>query len=358
MNAPFLTIQLPISRQLSPGAKRSSIVSLNDGGYLLSFEDKPGVIRLDAHLKEVWSRDLQAQKTGYVSSHISANADGSLIAVAGCNDIRIFDAEGNVRWTFPHEPWNHFSGANCFFSADNTLLWIIAPGNPDQLCVVRTADFSILDHYTLEGSRENSYDFMATPDKEKVLIQIAAGQDDATLYLAQLIAGKIVVQELSACNDRIAGNFPPNGKEFATGPHEDEGIEIFAFPSFEKTGSLEQSNLFASATGFADSEDPDTLNYTVLFLNDTTLLAFTRFGRLLLVNRHTMTCVGELLTEGNDIKAYNEDGSVTTDSTAIIEYAGDIVTVQVNGQQLILTYGSGDIRWHDLSPLKGLAALT
>lgn len=360
MSATFLEIALPISQQLSPGIKRPNIISLTDGGYLLSFEERSEVIRLDRNLKEVWRRDLQAQKSRYVSCRISANADASLIGVSGPNDIRIFDAAGQLRWTFTHEPWNSCTGANCFFSPDNSLLWIIGPGDPDHLYVIRSADFAMLDHYTLDGQRENNYNFIATPDKEKMLIEVAAGQDDAGLLLVQLTDGKITVQELSSCIDRIAGNFSPNGNEFVTGPHNSEGIEIFTFPSFENTASLEQADLFASAAGYADSEDPDTLNFTVLFLSDTTLLAFTRFGRLLLINRQTMSCMGELVAEGNNIQAYDDNWNVTTDPAAIItEYAGDIVTVQVDLQQrLLLTYGNGDIRWHDLSPLKELPLLT
>ncbi|MGO4291163.1 hypothetical protein [Chitinophaga sp. RAB17] len=358
MSATFLEIALPISQQLSPGIKGASIISLTDGGYLLSFEERPEVIRLDRDLKEVWRRDLQAQNIRYVSCHISANADASLIGVSGYNDIRIFDAAGQLRWTFTHEPWNSFTGANCFFSPDNLLLWIIAPGDPDHLYVIRCTDFAMLDHYTLNGHQENNYNFMATPDKEKVLMEVAAGQDDASLFLIQLTDGKITLQELLSCNDRIAGNFSPNGNEFVTGPHNSEGIEIFAFPSFENTASLEQADLFASAAGYADSEDPDTLNFISLFLSDTTLLAFTRFGRLLLVNRQTMACMGELVAEGNIIQAYDDSWNVTTNPAAITEYAGDIVTVQVDQQRLVLTYGTGDIRWHDLSPLKDLAGLT
>ncbi|HEY9262571.1 hypothetical protein [Chitinophaga sp.] len=359
MSATFLEIALPISLQLSPGIKGASIIFLTDGGYLLSFEERPEVIRLDRDLKEIWRRDLQAQKIRYVGCKVSANANGSLIGVSGYKDIRIFDGTGNLLWTFTHEPWNSFTGANCFFSPDNSLLWIIAPGAPDHLYVIRAADFAMLDHYTLDGHQENNYSLIATPDNEKVLIEVAAGQDDASLLLVQFTDGKIRVQELSACQDRIAGNFSPNGNEFVTGPHNSAGIEIFSFPFFENTAVLEQADLFAAAAGYADSEDPDTLNYTVLFLNDTTLLAFTRFGRLLLIDRQTMTCTGELVAEGNHIQAYDDNWKVTTDpAIPVTEYASDIISVQVaHHQHLVLTYGSGDIRWHDLSPLHNLSVL-
>lgn len=352
MSATFSEIALPISLQLSPGIKRANILSLTDGGYLLSFDERPEVIRLDADLKEIWRRDLQAQKIRYISCYISANADASLIGVSGSDDVRIFDATGQLRWTFTHEPWNSFTGANCFFSPDNSLLWIIAPGDPDHLYVIRSTDFAMLDHYILNGHQEKNYTFIATPDNEKVLIEVAAGQDEGSLLLVQFTDGKIALRDLSSCYDRVAGNFSPNGKEFATGPHNSEGIEIFAFPTFEKTGSLEQDDLFAAAVGYAHSEDPDTLNFTVLFLNDTTLLAFTRFGRLLLIDRPTMTCTGELVAEGNLINAYDDSWNVTTDASAITEYAGNVATVLVDQQQrLLLIFDNGDIRWYDLARL-------
>lgn len=354
MTAPFLKVPLPICQQLSPGINRASILSFRDG-YLLSFEDKPTVIRLDTDLKEIWRKDLQAQRVRYVSCKISANADGSLIAISGCHDVRIYDGNGQLRWTFTHEPWESFAGASCFFSHHDRFLWLIAPGDHDRLYVARTSDFAMVDSYMMEGEQNYNYHFLSTPDPEKILIDAAAGQEDCQLYQVQLKDDKIVLEILDTCNDRVSGNFSPNGLELVTAPHNDEGIALFSFPSFAPSVQLEQDDLFASAEGYPD----DVLQFTVLFLTDDTLVALTHCCRLLLIDRKTMTCTGELLAEGNDIKAYDKSGRETTDPAAIAQYAGQIVSVQLDQQQrLMITYYSGDIRWHEIPVLQGRAVLS
>ncbi|MBO9731359.1 MAG: hypothetical protein J7623_22155 [Chitinophaga sp.] len=323
------------------------MLSFRDG-YLLSFDNKPTVIRLDSGLKEVWRKDLQAGQVRYVSCKVRANEDGSLIALSGYNDVRIYDGNGQLRWTFTHEPWESFAGASCFFSHGNQLLWLIAPGDHDRVYVARTSDFAMVDSCMMGGDQVYHYNFLPTPDPEKILIEAAAGQDDCLLYQVQLKDDKIILDTLHSCNDRIAGNFSSNGQELATAPHYSEGIEVFSFPSFTRSAQLEQDDLFHQAPGYPE----DALEYRVLFLNDTTLVALTRYSRLLLIDRHTMNCTGELLAEGNDIKAYDENGEITTDPAAIVEYMGEITQVQLDRQhRLMITFDSGDIRWYEIPVL-------
>lgn len=353
MAASFRNISLPIYQQLSLGENPAGITTLTNGGYLLNFSTRPEVMLLDASLQEVWRKDLQAQTTHYVTCEVAASPDGKLIALSGEAAVRITDNNGQLLWQYNHEPWYHFLGSGCFFSADAQYMWFVSPGNQDTLHMVRLSDFKIVNSHPLEANQERSYVFHATPDPGKFLLETPAGQDDITLYLVQCSDGNMVVEELVQCNDSVAGNFSPDGKAFVTGPHYDEAIQLFSFPAMEKTAQLSQEALFNINDRYKTAEDPDNVNYTVLFINNDTLVAFTRFGRLLLIDRRTFTCFGELLPEGCDIRAYDADGRPTTDPAAIVDYGGDIVTVRLNKPgQLVITHNAGEVRIYELPEIK------
>lgn len=357
MTASFPNISLPIHQQLPLEENPAGITTLTDGGYLLNFSARPEVILLDASLQEVWRKDLQAQTTHYVTCEIAASPDGKLIALSGETAVRITDNNGQLLWQYDHDAWYHFLGSGCFFSADAQYVWFVSPGHQDTLHMVRLSDFKIVDSHPLEANQECTYIFLATPDKEKFLIEAPAGQDGITLYLVQFSDGKMVVEELVQCSDSVAGNFSPDGKAFVTGPYADEEIQLFSFPDMEKTAQLSQEELFNISDRYKAAEDPDNVNYTVLFINNDTLIAFTRFGRLLLIDRHTLTCFGELLPEGCDIRAYDANGRPTTDPGAIVDYGGDIVTVQLNKQgQLVITHSVGEVRVYELPEIKKTGA--
>lgn len=351
--AAFRNIALPISHKLSLPQNPAGITMLADGGYLLNFSTKPEVIRLNASLEEVWRKDLQAQTINYVTCEIAVSPDNKLIALSGETAIRITDHNGELLWQYDHAPWYHFMGSGCFFSADAKFMWFVSPGKQDTLHRLRLSDFTIADSFPLETSQECAYNFYATPDKNKILLETPAGQDAVTLYLIRFSDDAMTLEELTQCNDCIAGNFSPDGKTFITGPHYSEAIQLFSFPGMEKTGELSQEALFDIGGLYKDAEDPDTVNYTVLFINNDTFLVFTRFGRLLLADRHTLTCFGELLPEGCDIRAYDFNGSPATDPSTIVDYGGDITMVRVNTQgQLLIMHSSGEIRVYELPEIK------
>lgn len=353
MAAPFRSISLPIHLQLPLGENPAGITTLTNGGYLLNFSARPEVMLLDASLREVWRKDLQAQTTHYVTCETAVSPDGRLIALSGETAVRITDNNGQLLWQYEHAPWYHFLGSGCFFSADTRYMWFVSPGDQDTLQMLRLSDFTIINSLPLEASQERSYVFHATPDKEKFLIETPAGQDDITLYLVQFSDDKMMMEELTQCNDSVAGNFSPDGKAFVTGPHYEEAIQLFSFPGMEKTAELSQEALFNINDRYKAAEDPDNVNYTVLFINNDTLVAFTRFGRLLLIDRHTFTCFGELLPEGCDIRAYDADGRPTTNPAAIVDYGGDIVTLLLNKRgQLVVTHSAGEIRVYELPEIK------
>lgn len=349
----FSQIPLNIHQRLALEANPICITELADGGYLLNFNKDPHVIRLDSSLKQVWKKDLQAQTINYVNCMITASPDGKMMALSGNETIRILDLDANLLWALPHEPWGKFLGSPCAFSSDGQLIWFIIPGSStmenDILYAVKACDYKVADTWMMDGNQDYNYMFYATPDNKAMIIEAAAGQDASLFYRVRLEDGKISCEELSQCHDRIMGSFSPDGREFVTAPHHEDGIELFSFPEITKTAVLESDELFAERNEYPTTDDGDSVEYVVLYVNNKTLLTFTRFGRLLLIDRESLSCRGELLPEGCEIRAYDMAGRPTTNPNAVIDYAGEIVTVALTKQhQLLLTHNSGEVRTYNL----------
>lgn len=353
MGKSFTQIPLNIHQKLALEANPICITELADGGYLLNFNKDPHVIRLDQSFNQVWKKDLQAQTINYVNCMVTASPDGKMMALSGNEMIRILDLDANLLWVFEHEPWGKFLGSPCAFSADGQLIWFIIPGSSvlenDILYSVSACDYKVIDTWMMDGNQDYNYMFYPTPDNTAMIVEAAAGQDASLLYRMTLRDGKIKCEELPQCHDRIMGTFSPDGREFVTAPHHEDGIELFSFPEIGKTAVLKENELFADRNEYPTTEDTDSVEYVVLYVGNKTLLAFTRFGRLLLIDRESMSCTGELVPEGCEIRAYDMSGCPTTDPKEIIDYAGEIVTVSLTKQrQLLLTHNSGEVRLYNL----------
>lgn len=353
MGKTFTQIPLNIHQRLALEANPICITELGDSGYLLNFNKDPHVIRLDKSFNVVWMKDLQAQTINYVNCMITASPDGKMIALSGNETIRILDPDAKLLWALPHDPWGKFLGSPCAFSADGQLIWFIIPGSSsmenDILYVIRACDYKVVDTWMMDGNQDYNYLFFASPDNAAMIIEAVAGQDASLFYRVKLTDGKISCEELPQCHDRIMGTFSPDGKEFVTAPHHEDGIVLYGFPEIEKKATLDREALFAGRNEYPTTDDGDSVEYVALYLSNKTLLVFTRFGRLLLIDRESLECTGELLPEGCEIKAYDMAGRPTTDPAEIIDYAGEIITVTLTKQrQLLLTHNSGEVRTYDL----------
>ncbi|MBW8687570.1 WD40 repeat domain-containing protein [Chitinophaga rhizophila] len=353
METTFTQIPLDIHQRLALEANPISITELADGGYLLNFNKDPHVIRLDKHLRQIWKKDLQAQTADYVNCIVTASPDGQQMAIAGKDNIRLFDMDGQLEWVFPHEAWNSFLGSSCTFSADGQLIWFIVPASSamenDILYAVRRKDYKVQDTWMMDGNQEFNYTIHPAPDQESVLISAAAGQDSCLLFKASLNDSKIECILLNQATDRIMGSFTPDGSEFVTAPHYDDGIIVYNYPDCQPVATVTQSEIFNGRDEYPCEEDCDNLDYVVEYISNKTLLAFSRFGRLLLIDRQHMQCIGELLPEQCEIRAYDLAGRPTTDPAKVIDYAGEVVTVCVNKQQqLVMTHNAGEVRLYNL----------
>jgi hypothetical protein len=119
------------------------------------------------------------------------------------------------------------------------------------------------------------------------------GQDGSTLWWHD---GGEVPTRLSR-TDRIVSDVSPSGNEIVTTPHDDGGIEIFAWGQQEPTAVLAAHEVFAREDEAWSDDDQDGFDYYAWVLDDDRLLVKTRQGRLLAIDRATVQPAYELVLD-------------------------------------------------------------
>jgi hypothetical protein len=290
---PFQQIHLPKQYARTLGERLSIQVPTPDGGWIVHYEHQPEVLRLDHQLNLVWRRDLQAQTEGYVSCRIAMSPDGALMAIAGKDSVRITDGAGTLLHTFLHTAWESSCGTECLFSPDSRYLWFVVPGpsrGDDLLHVMETAGFSVVDRVSTQNN-DCAYFFYPTPNAGTVLMDTAAGQDGSSMYLVQFDKGRVTLEELPQCQDQIIGNFSPAGDEFVTAPVDEGPLRVYSFPEMAEIASMPRE-MIGHAPGLAIALEADAFRYIVRYLTADLLVALTRFGRLLAIDRKKMQPLG------------------------------------------------------------------
>lgn len=351
MSPPFAQIQLSPSKEITSALFPLDIREIGTNGYLLQFKDSSLIACLDADLKEIWRKDFGKYIPSTSPYKLTISPDGLLIGLLYNHEFKIIDLNGNLLYELEITASSCYQEADCYFSDDNKLIWLISPDleNGDKVYALDRNDFSILASKSIAAKEEYIYNFCATPHDDAIILDAAAGQDEGQLFLLRMEDGRIELEELEQCNDRIMGSFAPNGSEFVTAPHYDEGIEIFSFPAIGKIASVEQEAIFGGRQEYPSEEDEDSLNYLVLYLNNKYLVVFTRYHRLLVIERESMGCIGELLAEGCHINAYNKSGKLTTNPGEIFDYEGEILDVKLTkSHELLIRHTSGNIKWYRL----------
>lgn len=347
----FPYINLPLNNKLTFTANPVNVVPLPNGKVLMNFASQPLITKLNAGLEIVWEKIIQGKNTKYVSSKLSVSSDGRLIAIAGMTDMRILDAEGTqVLHTAEHASWGWILGAACYFSKDNKTIWHVLPGDEneaDKLQVIDAVTFDVITSYPLLESRQHVYTFHATPYNHVIFLEAAAGQEKSTLMQLQLNDGVISLTPLAQCDNMIMGNFSPSGKEFVMASHYDGPLEIYAFPEIVKVAAQDQEAIFDGSKDYPAVE-PDNINYSVCFIDDNNILIVSQFGRLLLLDRKDLRCKAEVIPEGIEFIAYDQDGNPTDNPDYIYDYSSNIVNVMIVHEKLLLTTADGQLRSYHL----------
>lgn len=348
----FQQIQLPVQYEFGHATLKVRGCAIHKDFILLCFKDSPMVARTNPLLQLEWIKDLGVDAGGYVSPRIDISPDGKLFSITQADRWRVFDETGEPQFHFEHPAWEAFNGANCFFTQDNRRLLFMFPGtDSDHLSLLDLDAREVKMTTPVTDHQYCAYTLSAIPGSDKIMLEAAAGQDECRLSLITLAEDRLTIEGITACQDRVMGTFAPDGKAFVTGPHYDEGIEVFSFPGLAKLNDIPQEDIFRDRNEYL-SEEPDSLNYYVFFLDQEHLIALTRFGRLLLVNRHSGNCIGELCPEHFSMTAYDEEGEPTTDPGKMVDYSNDLGDVRwVAPDRLLIHHRTGQLYMYSLAPV-------
>ena len=344
------THHLSIEKTLALENKIQETILLNDDCIIITHNNQFSAI--NANLELMWTKPADLKAEGYVYPTLNIHPNGQLYAICNINSVRFFTIENELLFTYEHEAWASFLGTECFFTTQYALF--VAPSETgDKLVVVSLSNYSVINTYPLDANQEINYTFVATPDPKLIFLDWAAGQDDTRQFKLEINNdGELKIEEISSCNDRIFGAFSPSGTEFVTAPHYDEGIEVHSFPAMETIGDLPQETLFENSDEEYPSENEDSLNYSAIYLNNETLLTISRFGRLLLINRKTMTLTGQLTLEGCALKAFNANGDLAQPNEEIEEYEGEVSDIKLlPNNRILVRHTKGHLNTYNLKTL-------
>ncbi|NLR59178.1 hypothetical protein HGH93_13770 [Chitinophaga polysaccharea] len=348
----FQQIQLPVQYEFGHANLRVRGCAIHKDFILLCFKDSPMLARTSPDLQLEWIKDLGVDAGGYVSPRVDISPDGKLFSITQANRLRVFDETGEPQFHFEHPAWEAFNGANGFFTPDNRRLLFMFPGTDcDHLSVLDLNSREVKMTTPVTDHQYCTYTLSAIPGSDKIMLEAAAGQDECRLSLVTLLEDDLLIEGITECQDRVMGTFAPDGKAFVTGPHYEEGIEVFSFPGLVKLNDIPQEDIFRNRDEYV-SEEPDSLNYYVFFLGQQHLIALTRFGRLLLINRSSGDCIGELCLEHFSMTAYDDEGEPTTDPDKIVDYSNDLGDMRlVAHDRLLVHHRTGRLYMYSLAPV-------
>jgi hypothetical protein len=122
--------------------------------------------------------------------------------------------------------------------------------------------------------------------------------------------------------DRILADLSPSGDEFLTTPQGSGGLILYRWDDLAEAGRLEPAEVFELETANQDLTT-DSFDFYAWFLTNDRLLALTRQGRLLLIDRHRMTVESQIVPRGFEAR----------------DFGGDISAVTVIDENRILVHG-------------------
>ena len=163
------------------------------------------------------------------------------------------------------------------------------------------------------------------------------GQDGAQIWRIASQDGRVDATTFGTL-DRILGDLSPNGNEVLTTPHDDGALVLYGWDNLAEGGRLDRASIFELEQG-DDDYTADGFDYYAWFLSNDRLLALTRQGRLLVIDRTQMAVEYQLVPDGFDIVGYDSAGQPVNDATEAIDFYGQITGVTVMDENRILVHG-------------------
>jgi len=220
----------------------------------------------------------------------------------GVDQVVCLDPSGTQRWSLRHPPWPRGRIGGDVVVIDHRLV-IVLPASPVlagygvhpiELAIVDIANGS-------ESGREPLLDEIGDPegfhaitrrDGHGGVLDGGYGQDGSQIWQIKLSSGRAESTPLGTF-DRILADLSPSGDEFLTTPHGTGGLVLYRWNDLTEVGRLEPADVFE-----LEAPNNDSFDFYAWFLSSDRLLALTRQGRLLLIDRRRMTVEYQIVPRG------------------------------------------------------------
>jgi hypothetical protein len=273
-----------------------SIIPTHKGEWIITFKNKPEVIKLDPKLQTLWERNYNAQSSAFVNTSIALDPADNCMAISTREAITIKDNHGSTIFEIKHKAWESFNGSQNFFTTDGQYFICLLPfaHSGDDLLQIRTLpSFDILQEIPIPCGYSYYY-FYGTNNPNQVIISPASGQDESPVYWLTLNKGQSTLKSWEACYDLIIGNLSHNGNQVITTLHYGDKIQSVALQDNKTITIITEADVFEDNP----EEEPDGFEYAKYIGTNDLIIIKSRNGKLIAVNSQTKALLGALVPEG------------------------------------------------------------
>jgi hypothetical protein len=342
-------IPLMEPRRQRPVTLAGPLIRGEDGRMLFVLDRGRSILdQLDDDLEPV----LQTSLTNVLPSQSNAYERVRVlpdlrVVVLGLDYVACADANGSQLWRWHHPSWPKFVGGDALVVGESIVVVTPTRPAPSGYGQVPAARLTALDpsngskirqlQLNAEEDSPEGFHAIARPDLRGGGIDAGYGQDGSEIWRVAITGqGGIEVTKMDTI-DRVLSDISPSGDELLTTPLDSEHLAIFRWTDLAEIAVLRRADVFD-----VDADEgitSDSFDFDAWYLGADHILARTRQGRLLGIERNTMTARYQLAVDGFDVYGYNNRGKRVDDPSDAFDFESDISGVTVLSQSRIVVQG-------------------
>jgi hypothetical protein len=296
-------------RSQGPLRLSGPLIRGDDGQALFVLNREPRTLDgLNSRFEPATHIDLTHQLTAHMPAYERIQVlSGPLVVVLGLDFVACVDSGGREKWRFQHPSWPRFVGGDALMVAESLVVVIPARAAPTGYSQVPDARLVILDpssgvkgkQLELSAEQDSPEGFHAVSRSDHLggAIDAGYGQDGSEIWRVALgNDGRIGVRRMSTI-DRVLADISPSGGEILTTPHDSQHLSIYSWRDLKEIASLAREDVFALESD-GNNYTADNFGFYAWYVGNDRILALTRQGRLLLIDRGPIKVLHQLVIEG------------------------------------------------------------
>jgi hypothetical protein len=336
--------------QVTP--RRQQSIKLPGELLLISGDRRIATVERESRRLLIWNEELEPIQEVFLSGlpdpEPGARYERPLVlrdltvVLLGLSRVVCVDPSGARRWNLVHPPWPRGRvGSDAVVIDDQLALAIPASLGPAPS--VETAELAIVDIGNGSESRERLTDDYGDPEGfhgitrrggQGGALDAGYGQDGSMIWRITPSATRPAVTSLGTF-DRVLADLSPRGDEILTTPHSDGGLIVYRWDDLAETARLEAADVFEED----DDLTADRFDFSASFLSGDRLVSMTQQGRILLIDRVSMTVESQVVPDGFHIIGFDGRGRPVDHAEQAVGFAGDITGLTVVGENRIVVRG-------------------